>query len=807
MSLLFLALIFWPGSALGKDPIVTRYIPNSVGPMTVIQEADITLAETPEEFTAALNFQANEIARRNTELSRSGQDEFGTGRFMGQYREFKAVAEGKIGQTKPANWTDEQWQNYQQALGKYNEAENVYRENVNLNQSNQQTIQRLEGELAKDPNNQDLKDALAEAKKNASASTVKGKCGWFDWLCMVEEVVGYWLTSIQFILFGPFLWLAAFFFNLALNLSVNNLDQFLQISGVIQAWSVVRDLCNLVFIFALLYGAINIVIGKGGAGAKSLVSSIIIAALLVNFSGFFVRSLVDISNLVATAFNDQISQTTSNGDTSTTGKTTGLASSLLKAVQLTSVEEPVPGYPGITQMKRTSLPAMLVSFGFSIIFALVFICILFYLAFVFMLRAVAIIVIFIMSPLAIASFFLPLIGKSTWDKWWGHFKDNLLFAPLLLFNLYWILLVLNSGVASVVGKIGIPNTASSMGLDLFSGTLDAMVFYIIAIFLLITGISTAKSSAGSIGAMAGKAAEAVGGAILAGGAAAGALAGKKIGVTKRLSSWYSGSGGRIARTARAVGRTGVGKKLASPISSALGALEKHGVPGASSASYENWSKYFGGENKELDDQLARRYNGDEEEGRKGEHKFKAFQKMSSSDQARLYSKLSAEDRAKLENEAKKARLGGAGAPISEVETNIATMRSKLKGKESEAVKKSLRTEVKQDKQKGEKKNALDTLNASITSTTPTQREDAIRNVSSGQSMVELFEENEASFRARPDMLQYLTATHLSSLASSGNLDATTKTAIKTAIARAIIAGAADPMTSGARTWLLSHPEF
>ncbi len=711
LALMIFVMMAWPSITWGANPIVTRNIPNGTGPMITTEHADITLAETPEEFTTALNFQANEIARRNTELSRLGQDAFDTGKHMEEYKTFKAFAEGKIGSTKPADWSDEQWQNYNQALTKYKEAENVYRENVNLNQSNQDIIRNLEDQLAKDPNNQDLKDALA-AREAASASTVKGQCGWFDWTCAVEEIVGIWLSSIQLILFGPLLGLAAFFFNLALSMSVENLDQFLQISGVIKAWSVMRDLCNIVFIFVLLYGAINIMIGKSGTDVNRLISGVIIAALLVNFSGFFVRSLVDVSNLVTVTFNDQISKNASGGASGSLDKSIGLAKNLLNAVKLTSVEEPVPGYPGITQVKRTSLASMIISFLFSIVFALVFIFVLFYLTFVFLLRTVAIIFIFIMSPLAIVGRFLPdNIGMSFWNQWWKPFKENLLFAPLLLFNLYWILLILDSGVASIVGTTGISSVSSSMGLDLFRGSLDAMVFYIFAIFLLFMGISTAKTSAGAIGGMAGKAAGFVGGAVLAGGAAGATKLAQKSGATERLSNWYHGSSAKparwfnapsrgAARVARAVGRTGVGKKLASPVSSTLGYLGARGVPGIDQKNYDDWSKRWGWENKELDEQLTRRYKGSEEEDRSGADKFKAFQKMSYSDQARLYSKLSGEDRSKLENEAKKAFDKTKSDADKKQFDAITKLRGELKGK---AVKdlKTASTKLEQDIRKKE----------------------------------------------------------------------------------------------------------
>ena len=57
------------------------------------------------------------------------------------------------------------------------------------------------------------------------------------------------------------------------------------------AWTIVRDLVNLTFIFGLIYVGILTILELGSSSTKKMVASIVIAALLVNFSLFFSKSL------------------------------------------------------------------------------------------------------------------------------------------------------------------------------------------------------------------------------------------------------------------------------------------------------------------------------------------------------------------------------------------------------------------------------------------------------------------------------------------------------------------------------------
>lgn len=67
-------------------------------------------------------------------------------------------------------------------------------------------------------------------------------------------------------------------------------------------WSIVRDLCNLVFIFMFLFLGIRLVLTiENVATAQRIIARVIIAALLINFSLFASKAIIDVSNVATVA--------------------------------------------------------------------------------------------------------------------------------------------------------------------------------------------------------------------------------------------------------------------------------------------------------------------------------------------------------------------------------------------------------------------------------------------------------------------------------------------------------------------------
>lgn len=121
----------------------------------------------------------------------------------------------------------------------------------------------------------------------------------------IEE--GAWYESILWTFvngfFGLLVWIAGTLLNIAVGEFVVGFGKMFTSQGlgfaVDHLWGLVRDIFNLAFIFGLVYIGFKLILRTGESSAKSALVSIILAALLVNFSLFFAKAIVDFSNIAA----------------------------------------------------------------------------------------------------------------------------------------------------------------------------------------------------------------------------------------------------------------------------------------------------------------------------------------------------------------------------------------------------------------------------------------------------------------------------------------------------------------------------
>ena len=114
----------------------------------------------------------------------------------------------------------------------------------------------------------------------------------------------YWLLySIPSFLLG----IVANFFDVIMALSIQS-DMYTKATFVGNAWTVVRDFSNIFFILILLYVAIQTILGLGHE-TKKVIVQVIIMALLINFSMFFTKVIIDTSNILALVFYNKVSVT------------------------------------------------------------------------------------------------------------------------------------------------------------------------------------------------------------------------------------------------------------------------------------------------------------------------------------------------------------------------------------------------------------------------------------------------------------------------------------------------------------------
>jgi hypothetical protein len=84
-------------------------------------------------------------------------------------------------------------------------------------------------------------------------------------------------------------------FDAVLTMSIDR--DFINQGFVDTLWKIVRDFSNMAFIFVLLYAGVQTILGMGEW--KRTVLHVVIIALLINFSLFFTKVIIDAGNVLA----------------------------------------------------------------------------------------------------------------------------------------------------------------------------------------------------------------------------------------------------------------------------------------------------------------------------------------------------------------------------------------------------------------------------------------------------------------------------------------------------------------------------
>lgn len=240
------------------------------------------------------------------------------------------------------------------------------------------------------------------------------------------------------------LWAAAIFFNYTLDYTLN-IAGFIEKTQIVSlGWATFRDFANLFFVFMVLYIAINTILGNSGYGIKALLGKVIVAAILINFSLFFTKVIVDTSNIFALQFYSKIQQKSGGvGDGDLDG---GISAALASSMGLHTVwgigkaSQNTAGSAIVTsdtELGLNSSNLIIAGFGggiFIIITSIVF----FAGGLMLLVRTVTLVFLMILSPFAFIGGILPAT-KSHASKWWSSLFSNAIFAPVYMAMLYLVL--------------------------------------------------------------------------------------------------------------------------------------------------------------------------------------------------------------------------------------------------------------------------------------------------------------------------------------------------------------------------------
>lgn len=508
------------------------------------------------------------------------------------------------------------------------------------------------------------------------------------------------------------------------------------LTGINIAWKVIRDLMNIAFIFLLVYEGIKMIIGQSdSSSAKKFITGVVLASLLINFSLFFTKVMIDASNIV----------------------TIGLYSSIITDTAALVPGEGEPGKPAERSVSGLSVPFMNAlglsgffstkSFNtviggdenmnlviFYLMGAIVFIVVafaFFAVSAMFVVRYVTLLILLMLSPIAYMGMALPFMEKYA-KEWWASLNGQLLFAPIYMIMNVVILTLMSSDGFIIDKKDNWGGLLAGGGGETVNNDSIGLIFnFVVIIGLVIASLVIAKktSTEGSkfIGEMTKKVTAAAGGVVMGGAAAVGrrtiGAAGNAVANSERFKSLafktdadgnvvarggLGGfaarqtikSGGKIAKSSFDARRSAIGENIASNTGISLG-KGTEGVP-----FFGNAKAGEGGFKKSMEDKAKKekemmeslKPSDDAEKLHKAEAKRRALEKLNDpAEQERLAALDKAESdkhflenpdelkdikeaRVKLEEARDKAKIEEADAAkvVSEREEKIRKMEEDFK---------------------------------------------------------------------------------------------------------------------------------
>lgn len=280
-----------------------------------------------------------------------------------------------------------------------------------------------------------------------------------------------WALDIGLAIFSIFARLAGMA-GVALNLAVNHLvigfggKMALGFGASVEnAWTIIRDVINICFIFGLVYIGFKVILDNASQ-ARKMLPPLIIAALLINFSLFFTKVIIDVTNVAAVeifemALSQDAAGVPAGGSVETAEQVenatnVGISGAYMQILGLKALISPSRNQPddednylkligsACTEEKKLT-PEMLVGCT-SDIFVFFMVASIFMLvatyaflagAFLIVVRFISLIILMILSPLMFLSMALPLSGtKKISSDWWNAFLSSAFMAPAYFLFLY-----------------------------------------------------------------------------------------------------------------------------------------------------------------------------------------------------------------------------------------------------------------------------------------------------------------------------------------------------------------------------------
>jgi hypothetical protein len=262
---------------------------------------------------------------------------------------------------------------------------------------------------------------------------------------------------------------------------------FVNAMPVATGWFIVRDIVNMFFILMLLIIAFGTILGVERYNYQKTLPTLLLSAVLVNFSRTFCGIFIDISQVIMLTFVNGFSEAA-----------TGNFANAFRITQLMDTgTAPEGGNDDAVMMKLVAgwiLAAVLIGFSLVVIT---------YMTVVLIVRIIYLWVLVIMSPAAYFLRGVPLeSARKYYGEWWNMLIQRLVAGPFIAFFLWLSLLTVAGGSTGggILKSGGFEPTTGGTGetngveMGLFTG--EDLQAYMIGMVMLVGGITIAEKMAG-----------------------------------------------------------------------------------------------------------------------------------------------------------------------------------------------------------------------------------------------------------------------------------------------------------------------
>lgn len=271
--------------------------------------------------------------------------------------------------------------------------------------------------------------------------------------------------------------------------------------GMIVAWGVLRDIANIGLLFSFIFMGIATILNTQsveGFTAKKALPSLIIFAVLLNFSLFATQGIIDVANGFSSVFasyaGNSCETTTSgsgvNGQSNADCANLGISSKILKAAGMHQIfpsgDQAMSAWSRTTDRPYTMAVMLIVLSIMVTITAMVLIAA----SIMLVIRVVVLSLLMVTSPIGFAGMAIPGLHKISSD-WWHKLINQAFFAPVFLLMVFISLKLvdtLQDGQATIYDAM-VGNSATGATT---AGNMQVVVVFMIVIGFMIAALVVAQ---------------------------------------------------------------------------------------------------------------------------------------------------------------------------------------------------------------------------------------------------------------------------------------------------------------------------